>query len=60
MTVRAFVERTTDDLTETFRAAKRRHGDGDLGLLFMALHCELKDRIDELELKVAKLEAKRR
>jgi hypothetical protein len=57
----ALAERTPDDLAETFRAAKRRHGDGDLALLFTALHCELRDRIDQLELEVGKLrEAKRR
>jgi hypothetical protein len=65
MSVTAIVDRCTskrfssNELLEIFADCKRRYGD-DLGLMFMAMHLESEERIAELELKVAKLEAKRR
>jgi hypothetical protein len=61
-TISAFVERpskrTNDELLEIFADYKRRYG--DLGIMFMALHIENKDRIAALEERLAKLEAKRK
>jgi hypothetical protein len=67
MTVSAFVERpspepkrfSNTELLEIFADCKRKHGD-DLGLMFMSLNLELEYRIAELELRLAKLEAKRK
>ena len=53
------VEHNKSDLLEIFADCKRRYGD-DLGLMFMALHVELEDRVAALEQRLAKLEAKRR
>jgi hypothetical protein len=64
MSVVAIVDRTSkgfssSELLQIFHDCKARYGE-DLGLMFMAMHLESEERIAELELKVAKLEAKRR
>jgi hypothetical protein len=64
MSVTAIVDRTSkhfnsSELLQIFHDCKARYGD-DLGLMFMAMHLESEERIAELELKVAKLEAAKR
>lgn len=62
-TISAFVDqrpskRTNNELLEIFADYKAQYG--DLGIMFLSLHIENKDRIEALEERLAKLEAKRR
>jgi hypothetical protein len=64
-TISAFVERdpkrfSTSELLQIFADVKLKYGSDDLGLLFLSMHLELEEHIAELELKVARLEAKRK
>lgn len=50
---------SNDELLKTFAESKSQYS-GDLGLMFMGLHCTLERRIAELERAVAELEQRKR
>jgi hypothetical protein len=50
---------TDKELLQIFAGCKLRHGD-DIGLMIVGLHLENLARIEDLELRLAKLETKKR